>query len=162
VASRPGQYLSVSDVSVRALIQRVREASVSVEGQVISQIGRGMCVFLGVKHDDTAHDARKLATKVVKLRIFPDEEGKMNRTLSDISGELLVVSQFTLYADTSRGNRPSYSQAAEAGIARDLYETFLEVCRPLCTRVASGAFRAHMQVCLVNDGPVTILCDSEK
>jgi D-aminoacyl-tRNA deacylase len=147
---------------VRALIQRVREARVSVDGQIISEIGLGMCIFLGVKHDDAAQDAQKLATKVVKLRIFPDEQGKMNRTLADVAGELLVVSQFTLYADISRGNRPSYSQAAEAGIAKELYEKFLEICGPLCTRVAAGVFQAHMQVCLVNDGPVTILCDSAK
>jgi D-tyrosyl-tRNA(Tyr) deacylase len=162
VASWPRQYFSVSDVSVRALIQRVLKASVSVEGEVISHIGPGMCVFLGVKNDDTAQDAQKLARKVVKLRIFPDEQGKMNRSLSDISGELLIVSQFTLYADSSGGNRPSYSQAAEAAVAKDLYESFIEICRTLCTRVATGAFQAHMQVCLLNDGPVTILCSSEK
>jgi D-tyrosyl-tRNA(Tyr) deacylase len=147
---------------VRALIQRVLKASVSVEGDVISRIGPGICVFLGVRRDDTAQDAQKLATKIIKLRIFPDEQGKMNRSLSDISGELLIVSQFTLYADSSGGNRPSYSQAAGAALAKDLYETFVEICRPLCTRVATGAFQAHMQVCLLNDGPVTILCSSEK
>ncbi len=162
MASRPRQHLCGSDLGVRALIQRVREACVSVEGEVISRIGCGMCVFLGVKYDDTPQDAQKLAAKVVKLRIFADNQGKMNRTLSDISGELLVVSQFTLYADTSRGNRPSYSHAAEAGIAKELYETFLETCRLLCTPVTAGVFQAHMHVCLVNDGPVTILCSSEK
>lgn len=145
---------------MRALVQRVLEASVVVENRVVGQIGPGLCVFLGIHHTDSRGDAEKLVSKLVKLRVFPDDEGKMNRSLSDVSGELLVISQFTLYADTSRGNRPSYSQAADPQTAKSLYDAFVEFCAIQCARVATGVFQAHMQVSLVNDGPVTFMCYS--
>ncbi len=145
---------------MRALVQRVSEASVTVSGAVTSQIGRGLCVFLGIKKDDTVADAEKLARKVVSLRIFPDEAGKMNRHLLEVSGELLVVSQFTLYGDTSRGNRPSYAEAAGPSAAEKLYEAFIGCCKQRCESVASGVFQAHMEVRLLNDGPVTLMCYS--
>ncbi len=143
---------------MRALIQRVSEASVSVEDEIVGQIGPGLCVYLGVGQSDTAADAEKLAAKVTNLRVFPDEEGKMNRSLIEISGELLVISQFTLYGDTSRGNRPSYTQAAEPEKAIELYQAFINHCRDRCRFVASGRFRAHMRVRSTNDGPVTLMC----
>jgi D-tyrosyl-tRNA(Tyr) deacylase len=146
---------------MRALVQRVSEASVTVNGSVIGQIGAGLLVFVGVRYDDTHGGAEQLAQKVLHLRIFSDEAGKMNRSLFDVSGELLVVSQFTLYADSRKGNRPSYSDAADKELAYDLYEYFVEQCRRAGVRVSTGVFQAHMQVRLVNDGPVTILCGWE-
>ena len=147
---------------MRAVVQRVSEASVLVEGSVAGQIARGLLVFLGIRHDDTEAQAEQLATKIGQLRIFPDLEGKMNLSLRDISGELLIVSQFTLYADTRKGNRPSYAEAAKPERALQLYQCFTESCRSRGFPVATGVFQAHMEVRLVNDGPVTILCDSEK
>jgi D-tyrosyl-tRNA(Tyr) deacylase len=146
---------------MRALVQRVSEANVAVEGLVTGQIGTGLLVLLGIKSDDTPTRAELLARKVVQLRIFPDQDGKMNRSLLDISGEMLVVSQFTLYGETEKGNRPSYSQAARPEIAEPLYEYFLKVCRDKGVSVSSGTFQAYMQVRLVNDGPVTLMCYSE-
>jgi D-aminoacyl-tRNA deacylase len=148
-------------VSMRVLIQRVSEAAVSVNGVVTGQIQRGLLVFVGIRHADTPADAERLAQKIVRLRIFPDRQGKMNLSLAEIVGQLLIVSQFTLYADVSRGNRPSYSEAAPAEIAEMLYETFVAACRAQGMYVATGVFQAYMQVQLVNDGPVTIMCDSE-
>jgi|SRR5579875_3760058 D-tyrosyl-tRNA(Tyr) deacylase len=147
---------------MRALVQRVLEASVTVDGSVAGEIGPGLTVFLGIKRDDTTARAEQLARKVAQLRIFPDENGKMNRSLLDVSGELLVVSQFTLYGDTRKGNRPSYAEAAPAEIAESLYRYFVQCCVDLGLRVATGVFQAHMQVRLVNDGPVTLLCSIEK
>ena len=147
---------------MRALVQRVTDAQVTVDGTVVGRIGQGLCVFLGVKQDDTLTRAEKLANKVVKLRVFNDEAGKMNSSLSDVKGELLIVSQFTLYGDTRRGNRPSYSQAAGADLARELYESFVQCCKGLCPLVATGIFQAHMQVYLRNDGPVTVMCDCDE
>lgn len=132
------------------------------EGVVAGKIARGLLVFLGIRHDDTEAQAEQLATKIGQLRIFPDLEGKMNLSLRDISGELLIVSQFTLYADTRKGNRPSYAEAAKPERALKLYQCFTESCRSRGFPVATGVFQAHMEVRLVNDGPVTILCDSEK
>jgi D-aminoacyl-tRNA deacylase len=146
---------------MRALVQRVSEASVLVQGQVTGYIGRGLLVLLGIKFDDTQTRAEQLARKVVQLRIFPDDEGKMNRSLADISGELLIVSQFTLYGDTSKGNRPSYSQAANPDLAKELYDYFIKSCRNQHLNVATGIFQAHMEVRSVNDGPVPLLCYSE-
>jgi D-tyrosyl-tRNA(Tyr) deacylase len=146
---------------MRALVQRVSEASVLVQGRVTGSIGPGLLVLLGIRFDDTKTRADLLARKVVQLRIFPDDEGKMNRSVADISGELLIVSQFTLYGDTSKGNRPSYSQAANPELARRLYEYFIESCRNWHLSVATGIFQAHMEVHSVNDGPVTLLCYSE-
>ena len=145
---------------MRALIQRVSEASVSVDGKITGEIGRGLCVFVGFKNDDTADDTQKLAQKITQLRIFPDSDGKMNVSLRDQGGALLIVSQFTLYGDAGRGNRPSYSKAAKAEWAYELYEKFVAACRELCSKVETGVFQAHMQVRIVNDGPVTLMCFS--
>ncbi|MGI9073252.1 MAG: D-aminoacyl-tRNA deacylase [Bryobacteraceae bacterium] len=146
---------------MRALVQRVSEASVAVQGLVTGHIGAGLLVLLGIRSDDTPARAELLARKVVQLRIFPDEEGKMNRSLLEIFGEMLVVPQFTLYGETDKGNRPSYSQAARPEIAEPLYEYFLKVCRDRGLSVSTGIFQAHMQVRLINDGPVTLMCYSE-
>jgi D-aminoacyl-tRNA deacylase len=148
--------------SMRALVQRVSEASVLVNGSVTGQIGSGLLVLLGIRSDDTHSRAELLARKVVQLRVFPDDEGKMNRSLLDTSGELLVVPQFTLYGDTGKGNRPSYSQAAMPKVAEPLYEYFVQLCRDKCIPVSTGVFQAHMKVRLVNDGPVTLMCYSEE
>jgi D-tyrosyl-tRNA(Tyr) deacylase len=147
---------------MRAVVQRVSEASVLVEGSVAGQIAKGLLIFLGIRHDDTEAKAEQLATKIGQLRIFPDLEGKMNLSLRDISGEMLIVSQFTLYGDTRKGNRPSYAEAAKPDRALTLYQYFTQSCRNRGFPVATGVFQAHMEVRLVNDGPVTILCDSEK
>jgi D-tyrosyl-tRNA(Tyr) deacylase len=145
---------------VRALVQRVQSAKVTVDGTVTGQIGRGILVFVGITHTDTKAEAEYLARKVTYLRIFPDEQSKMNRSLIDINGELLAVSQFTLYADTQKGNRPSYSEAARPEWAEPLYEHFLDSCRINGIMVRTGIFQAHMLVELINDGPVTILCEA--
>ena len=147
---------------MRALVQRVSEARVKVRGAVTGEIGAGLCVFLGVGHNDTEADAEKLVTKVAKLRIFPDAEGKMNLSLLDVCGDLLIVSQFTLYGDTRRGNRPSYSEAAASAQAQELYELFVEAAKKICHRVAAGVFQAHMDVSLTNTGPVTVMCYSNE
>jgi D-aminoacyl-tRNA deacylase len=146
---------------MRALVQRVSEASVAVQGSVTGHIGNGLLVLLGIRFDDTRKRAELLARKVVQLRIFPDDERKMNRSLLDISGEMLVVSQFTLYGATDKGNRPSYSQAARPEIAEPLYEYFVKACRDRGVSVGTGIFQAHMQIRLINDGPVTLMCYSE-
>jgi len=146
---------------MRALVQRVSQASVSVNGEVTGQIGKGLLVLLGIKVGDTEVQAELLCQKVLRLRIFPDGEGKMNRSLLDSGGELLVVSQFTLYADTTKGNRPSYSAAASAEVAQPLYEYFIDNCRRAGALVSTGVFQAHMNVQLTNDGPVTLMCYSE-
>jgi D-aminoacyl-tRNA deacylase len=146
---------------MRALVQRVSEASVAVQGLVTGHIGGGLLVLLGIRSDDTPARGELLARKVVQLRIFPDEQGKMNRSLLDVSGEMLVVPQFTLYGETDKGNRPSYSRAARPEMAEPLYEYFLKVCRDRGVSVSTGIFQAHMQVRLINDGPVTLMCHSE-
>lgn len=146
---------------MRALVQRVSQASVTVDGSVTGQIERGLVVFIGVRHDDTHARAEQLAYKIIHLRIFPDQQGKMNLNLLEIAGQLLVVSQFTLYADTRKGNRPSYSEAAQRGLAEPMYEYFIQQCRERGAPVSTGIFQAHMQVKLVNDGPVTLMCSSE-
>lgn len=147
---------------MRALVQRVSEASVAVNGDIAGRIGWGLVVFLGIRSDDTSPRAERLARKIAHLRIFSDETGKMNRSLLEFSGELLVVSQFTLYGDTRKGNRPSYSEAASAEVAEPLYRHFVRCCSEAGLRVATGVFQAHMQVRLVNDGPVTLLCAVEE
>ncbi len=147
---------------MRALVQRVSEARVKVGGNLIGEIAAGLCVFVGVRQNDTLADAEKLVGKVVKLRVFPDENGKMNLSLLDIAGDLLIVSQFTLYGDTRRGNRPSYSEAADPAKAEQLYETFVDASRRLCNHVATGVFQAHMEVSLTNNGPVTLMCYSNE
>ncbi len=147
---------------MRALLQRVSQAEVSVSNGITGRIGRGLLVFLGVKQTDERTDAEYLVKKIIGLRIFPDENEKNNLSLSDVGGSLLIVSQFTLYADTQRGNRPSYAEAAGAETAKPLYEHFLQCCRACCPDVQTGVFGAHMEVSLVNDGPITILCSSDR
>ena len=147
---------------MRAVIQRVTRAMVTVEGEVVGEIGKGLVVLLGVARDDTEQHARYLAEKIAALRIFDDEEGKMNLSVNDIAGALLVISQFTLYGDVRRGLRPSWIEAAPPEVAEPLYEFFVQLARKSVGQVATGSFRANMQVELVNDGPVTIMLDSRK
>jgi D-tyrosyl-tRNA(Tyr) deacylase len=147
---------------MRAVVQRVTRASVTIDGEVVGEIEHGLVVLLGVARDDTKEDADYLAPKIIALRIFDDAEGKMNVSVKDIDGGLLVVSQFTLYGDVRRGLRPSWSDAAAPEIAEPLYDYFVEINRKLLGRVETGSFRKMMQVELVNDGPVTILLDSRK
>lgn len=148
---------------MRALIQRVKRCSVSINGALQSSIGSGMLILLGVSRTDSSDDAAYLAERCAHLRIFDDAEGKMNRSLRDVQGSALVVSQFTLYGDTRKGNRPSYSEAAQADVAEKLYNEFVSHLRRHLheERVATGVFRAMMDVELVNDGPVTILLESK-
>jgi len=145
---------------MRAVIQRVSEARVTVAGSVLGEIGPGLLALLGVAKPDTPAHAEFLAEKILNLRVFPDEAGKMNRSLLDVTGALLVISQFTLYGDCRKGRRPSFDDAAPAEQARPLYEHFVEVARRSGVRVETGVFQAHMEVSLVNDGPVTLLVES--
>ena len=147
---------------MKAVIQRVDNASVSVEGSEISRIGAGLLVLLGVEKGDVEKDADFLLDKIIHLRIFEDGEGKMNRSLADMSGELLVVSQFTLLADCRKGRRPSFTDAADPAQATRLYEYMLSRAKEKLPRVRQGQFQAMMKVTLVNDGPVTILLDSRR
>jgi D-tyrosyl-tRNA(Tyr) deacylase len=147
---------------MRAVVQRVKRASVKVDNEVVGQIAFGLLVLLGVSTSDTEEDAVYSAGKIASLRIFEDAEGKMNLSAPDVDGELLVVSQFTLYGDVRRGRRPSWSEAAPPEKAEALYGSFVEESRRHFGKVETGTFRAMMQVELVNDGPVTILVDSEK
>lgn len=147
---------------MRIVLQRVREARVEVDGEVVGAIGRGLLVLLGISRTDSRQDADYLVEKTINLRIFEDDEGKMNRSLLDIGGELLIVSQFTLYGDCRKGRRPSFDRAAPAEQARELYEYFVEKARQTGLTVRTGRFQAMMQVYLVNDGPVTFVYDSEK
>jgi D-aminoacyl-tRNA deacylase len=146
---------------MRAVVQRVSQASVEVEGRVVGQIDGGVLVLLGVGAGDGAAEAALLAEKIAHMRIFPDQEGRFNRSLLDVGGSALVVSQFTLYADTRRGRRPSFSAAAAPELAEPLVEAFVAALRQRQVAVATGVFGAHMHVALVNDGPVTIILDSE-
>ena len=147
---------------MRAVLQRVARACVRVEGETVGEIEKGLAVLLGVARDDSEQDAFYLVEKIIKLRIFEDEEGRMNLSLLETGGALLVVSQFTLYGDTRRGRRPSWIEAAEPEQAEALYEFFVSEARRSLPMVATGVFRRMMQVELVNDGPVTILIDSRK
>ncbi len=144
------------------LLQRVTGASVSVAGEVVGQIGRGLLVFVGVAEGDTERDAQYLAQKTVSLRIFPDDAGRFNLSALDIKGELLVVSQFTLLADTKKGRRPSFVGAAPPAQAEALFEQFVEQARASGLKVETGRFQQYMQVEIHNDGPVTILLDSRE
>ena len=146
---------------MRALIQRVNGASITVDQKEISRIEKGVLVLLGVGRNDTKEDAEYLLDKIINLRIFEDADGKMNLSLLETGGEMLVVSQFTLWADCRKGRRPSFTGAAEPQTARNLYRQFVETARRLLGRVQEGEFQAMMKVGLVNDGPVTILLDSE-
>jgi D-tyrosyl-tRNA(Tyr) deacylase len=145
---------------VRIVLQRVSHAQVQVEGRIIARIGRGFMVLLGVGRDDTETDADYLADRVLGMRVFADDDQKMNLALSAVNGELLVVSQFTLLADTDSGRRPSFTLAAPPDLARRLYEYFLSLVRNAGVKVEQGEFGAKMEVELVNDGPVTIILDS--
>jgi len=145
---------------LKALVQRVTRASVSVAGEVAGRIDRGLVVLLGVASEDTEKDARYLARKTAELRIFADEAGKFNRSALDTGGELLVISQFTLLADTRKGRRPSFVEAAPPDLARQLYERFVEQVRTLGLKAETGRFQEHMLVEIHNDGPVTIMLDS--
>ena len=146
---------------MKAVVQRVRRASVTIDGAVTATIGKGLLVFLGMTHDDTAAQAEWMSEKVLALRLFPDDEGRMNDAVNDIGGEILVVSQFTLYADASRGTRPSFINAASAEAAEPLYNCFIESLKQKTPSVSTGTFGAMMDVALVNDGPVTILLERE-
>jgi D-tyrosyl-tRNA(Tyr) deacylase len=147
---------------MRAVVQRVSRASVTVSGEVVGQIGKGLLVLLGVSNEESASDSVYLAEKISTLRIFDDEDGKMNQSIVDVAGDILVVSQFTLYGDVRRGRRPSWSDAAPPDKAAALYEDFVSQLKKYVRRVETGTFRAMMQVELVNDGPVTLLIDSSK
>ena len=147
---------------MRAVIQRVSRAAVRVDSKTVGEIGQGLVVLLGIRSGDTREAADSLAERVANLRIFPDADDKMNLSVKDIQGAVLAVSQFTLFGDARRGRRPSFIDAAPPAEAEPLYEHFLAALRGHGLRVASGVFRAMMQVELVNDGPVTILLDSEK
>jgi len=152
----------ISSAAVRAVVQRVKEAAVRVDDAVVGRIGRGLAVLVGVGTGDGERDAEYLAEKIVNLRVFPDEAGQMNRSLLEVGGELLVVSQFTLYGDARKGRRPSYIDAAGPEEANRLYEHLVSRVRATGVHVATGVFRATMDVALVNDGPVTILLDSRR
>lgn len=147
---------------MRAVVQRVSRASVTVDGRTIAEIGKGFVVLVGVSDDDSESDAEYLARKCAGLRIFEDDQGKMNLSVCDVGGEMLVVSQFTLYGDARKGKRPSFVKAAPPDRANELYEHFVGRARDAGLRVATGRFQAMMQVSLVNDGPVTVLLDSGK
>lgn len=147
---------------MRAVVQRVTRARVTVESDVAGEIGHGLVVLLGIARDDTQKDADYLAGKIASLRIFDDGEGKMNLSVIDVRGSLLVISQFTLYGDVRRGLRPSWIDAAAPEVAEPIYDYFVSKCREDVNEVATGSFRRMMQVELVNDGPVTIMLDSRK
>lgn len=147
---------------MRIVIQRVSEAAVRIDEKIHGQIGKGLLILLGIEHEDDQTDADWLIQKVIGLRIFSDEEGKMNLSIKDVNGKFLVVSQFTLHASTKKGNRPSYIQAARPEVAIPLYEYFIQTLGSISeTTIETGKFGADMQVSLVNDGPVTILIDSK-
>ena len=144
---------------MRALVQRASDARVRVGGEVIGEIGPGLCCLVGATHDDSPESARKLAGKIWNLRIFADENGQMNRSVADSSGEVLVISQFTLYGDTRKGRRPSFVAAAAPDIAAELIDELRSELRRLGATVATGSFGAHMEVELTNDGPVTLMLE---
>ncbi|MCJ7664578.1 MAG: D-aminoacyl-tRNA deacylase [Desulfobacterales bacterium] len=146
---------------MRVVVQRVKQARVFVEGKVIGEIEQGLVCFVGVGKEDQEADAAYLAAKIPQLRIFEDAEGKFNRSLLEIKGEILVVSQFTLFGDCRKGRRPSFTDAAEPEQARELYHRFITKLKENAIRVAQGEFQAHMAVELINDGPVTLLLDTK-
>lgn len=147
---------------MRAVVQRVRQASVTIAGDVVGKIDHGLLALVGAGHDDTRDDAKYLVDKIVGLRIFADDAGQMNRSVADVGGSLLLVSQFTLYGDVRKGRRPSFTDAMPPGPAEALYDEFVAIARTTNVPVATGRFRADMQVALVNDGPVTLLLDSKR
>lgn len=147
---------------MRAVVQRVTRASITVEAETVGKIGKGLVVLLGVARDDTEKDAEYLVDKIAALRVFDDSEGRMNLSVTDARGALMVVSQFTLYGDVRRGSRPSWIKAAAPEVAGPLYEFFVARAKAYTGEVATGRFRSMMQIEIVNDGPVTILLDSRK
>lgn len=147
---------------MKFVIQRVTEANVKVDGQTIGEIGKGFMVLIGVGQDDTRVIADKMIKKMIGLRIFEDENGKTNLSLADVDGQLLLISQFTLYANCKKGNRPSFIEAGAPDMANDMYEYIISECKKSIPVVEKGSFGAHMKVSLVNDGPFTIILDSEK
>jgi D-aminoacyl-tRNA deacylase len=148
--------------SMRAVVQRVKKARVEVSGRTVGEVGEGLLVFLGVGQDDTEKDSEFLANKIAHMRIFPDEQGLMNRSVIEVEGGMLVVSQFTLWGDCHKGRRPSFIRAAPPENAKALYEDFIRDLRGRGLTVATGVFQEMMEVHLVNDGPVTMLLDTEK
>ena len=144
---------------MRALVQRVLESNLKIDGKEYSKIGKGLIVFLGVTHEDTEEDAVTLANKIAKLRIFEDENDKMNLCITDVGGELHIISQFTLYADCHHGNRPSFTNAAKPEMATALYERFIEECKKLNIHLATGKFGADMKINYINDGPISIMLE---
>lgn len=145
---------------MKAVIQRVKYSSVSVDGEIVGQINNGLMILLGVTHSDTEKDIHWLANKIKDLRIFEDTEGKMNLSLEDIKGELLVISQFTLYGNCIKGRRPGFTEAARPELAKPLYEKFLDKCKSFGIKTECGIFGADMKVELLNDGPVTLILDT--
>ena len=160
------RHVPISDaeikLSMRAVIQRVKSASVKVDGELVSEIGSGLLIFLGIAHNDTDTELEYIANKVANLRIFEDADGKMNCSLLETGGSALVVSQFTLYGDCRKGRRPSFIDAARPEVANALYEKFITALKQLNISTQGGTFQAMMDVQLINDGPVTILLDSDK
>ncbi len=146
---------------MRAVIQRVSRAQVTVESELTGRIGKGLLILLGIGKEDTLEDAKFLAEKIINLRIFPDKYDKINLSVKDIEGELLIVSQFTLYADCRKGRRPSFEQAAKPDTAQKLYTIFIEQCKHHDIKVEEGRFQASMDVELCNEGPVTIIIDTK-
>ena len=147
---------------MRAVLTRVKHASVTIDGKIHGQIGEGFLILLGITHEDTEAQAVKLADKLTGLRIFEDENGKMNRGLDEVKGELLIVSQFTLYANCKKGRRPEFLAAARPEVAIPLYEKFVELCRAKGFRTETGEFGAYMQVDSLNDGPLTLVVDTDQ
>lgn len=147
---------------MRFVIQRVQKASVSVESRIVGNINKGYVVFLGVNHSDTIEIADKMVQKLLNLRIFEDENGKTNLDIKTVSGELLIISQFTLYADCRKGNRPSFTNAGNPELANMLYKYVIKKCNQQVKKVEHGVFGAHMEISLINDGPFTIILDSEE
>lgn len=147
---------------MRAVVQKVKNAQVLSEGKLSGEIGQGLVIFLGVTHDDTEEDAKYLAEKIANLRIFEDSDDKLNLSVQDVGGEIMSVSQFTLYGDCRKGRRPSFTQAAKPEWANELYERFNDYLRKEGLNVATGVFQTQMEVSLVNDGPVTMLLDSKR
>lgn len=146
---------------MKAVLQRVKRASVAVDGETVGECADGLMILLGVAQGDERSDAEALAAKILKLRIFNDENGKMNRSVTDIDGEMLVISQFTLLANYAHGNRPDYLESAPPSVANELYEYFVSLVKPALRHVGTGIFGADMKVELLNDGPVTIVMDSK-